>query len=232
MREKEVLKMDKEKRIGIAGISFFCAGVGLLIFVFYLGYMLCQDPTMLSLGEIGMSYDLFFQNILYASIFFVAIVILGIVAGKMTSEGIGILKDKEISIKVNILGAVGGALMLLSIRESWISVFNLSLLDLFEFGDELFESVFIFAWILILLMLIGGFKAVMRGFSGGVIGMIGIVVFMFMGVLTFEPYSFIDFLFSLGMVFRLGGVGFYLALVGVILALISQRVKIEKGWST
>jgi hypothetical protein len=220
--------MDKEKKIGIAGLAFFCSGVGLLIFLFYLGYLLFQDPALLSLGEMGMKYNLFFQNILYASMFFVVIVILGIVAGKMTSEGIKILEDKKISIKVNILGAVGGALMLLSIITPWVSfIFNLSLLDLFGIGDELFEGIFVFAWILILLMLIGGVKAVMRGIIGGVIGIIGVIIFMFAALALVEPQSFIDVFY----VFRFLGIGFYLALVGAILALISQRVKIEKEWS-
>lgn len=225
--------MDKEKKIGIAGISFFCAGVGLLIFVFYLGYMLFQDPTMLSLGEIGMSYDLFFKNILYASIFFVVLVILGIVAGKMTAEGIGILKDKEISIKINILGVLGGTLMLLSIKTPWFSfISNISLLGLFEFSDELLEEgAFVFVWIIIFLMLIGGVKAIMKGVIGGVVGLIGIAIFIFLGMCMFPPYRIIDIFFSLAMVFRIGGMGFYLALVGVILALISQRIKIERGWS-
>jgi len=87
--------MDNEKKIGIPGLIIFCVGLGLLIFVFYLAYLLFQDPTLLVWEEMGMDLSRFFTNILYASISLVALAIMGGVAGKIASKGIEFFKSRK-----------------------------------------------------------------------------------------------------------------------------------------
>lgn len=87
--------MDNEKKIGILGLIIFCVGLGLLIFVFYLAYLLFQDPTLLVWEEMGMDLSQFFTNILYASISLVALAIMGGVAGKIASKGIEFFKSRK-----------------------------------------------------------------------------------------------------------------------------------------
>lgn len=122
-------------------------------------------------------------------------------------------------MKVNIISAIGGALMLLSIVAPWISfIFNLNLISLM--GLSLSEGgpfECIMGLIIIFLMAIGGVLAIIRGYLGGVLGVIGIIIFhvwvLESGV---ELFSYL-------------GIGYYLAWVGAILALISKKVKVERG---
>ena len=87
--------MDNEKKIGIPGLAIFCVGLGLLIFVFYLAYLLFQDPTMLALREMSMDPNQFFTNIIFVTISLVALAIMGGVAGKIASKGIELFKSRK-----------------------------------------------------------------------------------------------------------------------------------------
>lgn len=89
--------MDSEKKIGIVGFTSFCVGVGLLIFVFYLVYLLILDPPFLYIEK--MIYEpyaeRYFTNILYDVISLVSLVIMGGASGKIASKGIKLFKSSK-----------------------------------------------------------------------------------------------------------------------------------------
>ena len=93
--------MDSEKIIVNSGLAILCAGVILLILVFYLAYQLFQDPTLLTFAEVPQTpsgepdISQFFTNIIYTSISLVALAIMGSVSGRIASKGIELFKSRK-----------------------------------------------------------------------------------------------------------------------------------------
>jgi len=93
--------MDSEKKIGISGLAVFCVGLGLVLFVLYLIYLLTLDPPFLYFKEMldDPYSERYFPYVLYDSISLVALAIMGIVAGKIAFKGIKLFRSRKSNMR-------------------------------------------------------------------------------------------------------------------------------------
>lgn len=116
-------------------------------------------------------------------------------------------------MKLNPIGIIGGIILIISPFLPWISVlfFNLSLLDFLTFSTMDVGTAYYIILIVLILLVVGGIVAFFKGLIGGIIGLIGVLIFtilLFAGETTFAVAAYL-------------GIGYYLAWIGAIICIIS-----------
>ncbi|NWG09817.1 MAG: hypothetical protein HXX80_05910 [Nitrososphaerales archaeon] len=106
-------------------------------------------------------------------------------------------------MKLNPIGIIGGIILIVSPFLAWISVFfiNISLLDMALSGDMV-------SILILILLIVGGIIALFKGLIGGIIGLVGVLIFTAFSLAQGAPIS----------VF---GLGYYLGWVGSIISIAS-----------
>lgn len=111
-------------------------------------------------------------------------------------------------MRLNPIGIIGGIVLIISPFLPWFSVliFTVSLLDIVLLGD-------LVALLILILLVLGGIVSFFKGLIGGIIGLIGAIIFtilLFVGIGTITP-ELLGFL----------GIGYYLAWIGSIISIAS-----------
>ncbi|MEM3437353.1 MAG: hypothetical protein QXP55_02300 [Nitrososphaerales archaeon] len=116
-------------------------------------------------------------------------------------------------MKLNPIGIIGGIILIISPFLPWISIlfFNLSLLDFLRLSTIAAGTAYYIILIILILLLLGGIVALFNGLIGGIIGLVGVIIFtilLFAGGETFGVAAYL-------------GIGYYLAWIGTIICIIS-----------
>ncbi|MCP8321842.1 MAG: hypothetical protein H3Z52_13045, partial [archaeon] len=127
------------------------------------------------------------------------------------------------------IGIIGGIILIISPFLAWFSFsvtipyygpvsFSASLISIAEIAS-LFGGIWSYIPIIILILLIvGGIVSFFKGLIGGIIGLVGVLIFTVL-VFTSEVSQTLSLL---GLsVFNILGIGYYLAWIGAIIGIIS-----------
>ncbi|MCP8309122.1 MAG: hypothetical protein H3Z53_07525 [archaeon] len=122
-------------------------------------------------------------------------------------------------MKLNPIGIIGGIILIISPFLAWISafIFNPSLLNLAIGFDILGTPVpgDYVALIVLILLIVGGIVSFFKGLIGGIIGLIGMIIFTAYVFVT--PTAGIP----IGMILSFLGIGYYLGWIGSIVSIAS-----------
>ncbi len=122
-------------------------------------------------------------------------------------------------MKLNPIGIIGGIILIISPFLAWVTFFvNVSLLDMVLGGGGLSIDNLVVLLVLILLI-IGGIISFFKGLIGGIIGLVGVIVFtIYIFVVPFGQ-----------LLFGFLGIGYYLAWIGSIISIVSIIYKPRKA---
>lgn len=122
-------------------------------------------------------------------------------------------------MKLNPIGIIGGIILIISPFLAWVTFFvNVSLLDMVLGGGGLSIDYLVVLLVLILLI-IGGIISFFKGLIGGIIGLVGVIVFtIYIFVVPFGQ-----------LLFGFLGIGYYLAWIGSIISIVSIIYKPRKA---
>jgi hypothetical protein len=115
-------------------------------------------------------------------------------------------------MKLNAVGIIGGIILIISPFLPWST---LNILDLALISDP-WGVQYVFLIVLILLIL-GGIVSFFKGLIGGIIGLIGMIIF-----------TALAFYLNLG-IFPIFGLGYYLGWIGSIISIFSIFYKPRKA---
>lgn len=116
-------------------------------------------------------------------------------------------------MKLNPIGIIGGIILIISPFLAWVSVFfiNMSLLDMVLQSGAGLGTDYLVILIVLVLLIVGGIVAFFKGLIGGIIGLVGVLVFTIYLLVIPDGSLLFSFL----------GIGYYLAWIGAIICIIS-----------
>jgi len=116
-------------------------------------------------------------------------------------------------MKLNPIGIIGGIILIISPFLAWVSAFiiNVSLLDMVLQSGAGLGTDYLVILIVLILLIVGGIVAFFKGLIGGIIGLVGVLVFTIYLLVIPDGSLLFSFL----------GIGYYLAWIGAIICIIS-----------
>jgi hypothetical protein len=116
-------------------------------------------------------------------------------------------------MKLNPIGIIGGIILIISPFLAWVSAFiiNVSLLDMVLQSGAGLGTDYLVILIVLVLLIVGGIVAFFKGLIGGIIGLVGVLVFTIYLLVIPDGSLLFSFL----------GIGYYLAWIGAIICIIS-----------
>lgn len=116
-------------------------------------------------------------------------------------------------MKLNPIGIIGGIILIISPFLAWVSAFiiNVSLLDMVLQSGAGLGTDYLVILIVLILLIVGGIVVFFKGLIGGIIGLVGVLVFTIYLLVIPDGSLLFSFL----------GIGYYLAWIGAIICIIS-----------
>ncbi|MCP8307414.1 MAG: hypothetical protein H3Z52_05525 [archaeon] len=116
-------------------------------------------------------------------------------------------------MKLNPIGIIGGIILIISPFLAWISIsaygftFSFSLLDMVSLGAAAALD-YILILIVLILLIVGGIVSFLKGLIGGIIGLVGVIIYTALALTGGVPISYF-------------GIGYYLGWIGAIISIAS-----------
>jgi len=109
-------------------------------------------------------------------------------------------------MKLNTIGIIGGIILIISPFLPW-SIFNLLDITILSIS---FGTLYLIFLLVLVLLILGGIVSFFKGLIGGIIGLVGMIVF-----------TALAFYLTLGVTFPIFGLGYYLGWIGSIISIVT-----------